>query len=201
VAGETVRRYQALWAELTREEIMLPGEQRYRISQRLQRINELGFDVEEVELVEAGTGSRLKMRTRIAEPGHHRQVLFARTGLVAGENQARRLLNDIASFRGYLEQAKGHPVPDVVAASTWLTEVYQPVVAAIPAGLRGRLAEAEIFYEVLEHRWVMSEAAGHDIGTTAAMNDYFTTVLPQVPDELTTAPPLPAGQRPEPEMS
>jgi hypothetical protein len=194
VADETVRRYRALWAELTREEILLPAGQRYRIAQRLRRINDLGFDVDEVELVEAGEGSRLRLRTRVAEPGHHRRLLFARTGLVVGENQARRLLNDIASYRGYLEQQnQGRPVPDVVAASRWLSEVYEPVVRAIPAGLRGRLPEAEIFHEVLEHRWLMSEAAGRDIGTTAAMDDYFATVLPGVPAELTVVPPV-AGQ-------
>lgn len=195
VAGETVTRYEALWCELTREEILLPAEQRYRIAERLRRINELGFDVDEVELVEAGEGSRLKLRTRVTEVGHHRRVLFARTGLDVGENQARRLLNDISSYRGHLERAEGHPVPDVVAASRWLTEVYEPVVAAIPAALAGRLPEAEVFHEVLEHRWLMSEAAGRDIGTTAAMNDYFATILPAVPAELTATPqqPGPAG--------
>jgi uncharacterized protein DUF4032/lipopolysaccharide kinase (Kdo/WaaP) family protein len=194
VADETVRRYQALWSELTREEILLPSEQRYRIEDRLRRINELGFEVDEVELVDAGEGSRLKLHTRVAEAGHHHRLLFARTGLDVGENQARRFLNDIASYRGYLEQSSDHPVPDVVAASRWLTEVYEPVVRAIPAKLSGRLDAAEIFHEVLEHRWLLSEAAGRDIGTTAAMNDYVATILPQVPEDLTTAPAHQPGQ-------
>ncbi len=78
----------------------------------------------------------------------------------------------------------------MVAANQWLMEVYEPVVRAIPAALRGRLEEAEIFHEVLEHRWLLSEAAGRDIGTTAAANDYFATILSQVPAELTVAPPV-----------
>lgn len=197
VAEDTIRRYGALWSELTREEILLPSEQRYRIAERLRRINELGFDVDEVELIEAGEGSRLRLRTRVAEPGHHRRILFARTGLDVQENQARRLLNDIAGYRGYLEQVSGRPVPDVVAGNKWLTEVYEPVVRAIPAGLRDRLDEAEIFHEVLEHRWLLSEAAGRDIGTTAAMEDYFATILPTVPDGLTTGDPL--RRRPSPD--
>ena len=191
VADETIRRYEALWGELNREEILHLTDQRYRIAERLRRINELGFDVDEVELVEAGEGSRLRLRTRVAEPGHHRRLLFARTGLDVQENQARRLLNDIAGYRGYLEQSSGRPVPDVVAGARWLAEVYEPVVRAIPAALRDRLDEAEIFHEVLEHRWLLSEAAGRDIGTTAAMDDYFVTILPRVPDELTTGHPAP----------
>lgn len=188
VADEMIRRYQALWSELTREEILLPSEQVYRISDRLKRINELGFDVDEVELIEAGEGSKLRLRTRVAEPGHHRRLLFAQTGLDVQENQARRLRGDIASFRGYLERTSGRPVPEVVAAGRWLTEVYEPVVRAIPPRLAGRLDEPEIFHEVLEHRWLLSEAQGRDVGTTAAMNDYFATILPSVPDELTSGP-------------
>jgi hypothetical protein len=51
-------------------------------------------------------------------------------------------------------------VSEVVAANRWLEEVYDPVIAAVPEDLSGRLPPAEIFHEVLEHRWYMSETAG-----------------------------------------
>jgi len=188
---ELARRYEALWAELTSEEVLRPEEQRYRIGERVRRLNELGFDVDEIELVEAGEGSRLRLTTRVAEPGHHRRLLFARTGLDVQEKQARRLLADIASFRGYLEQTTRRPVPEAVAANRWLEEIYQPVIAAIPAGLRGRLDDAEVFHEILEHRWFLSEAAGKDIGTTSAANDYLASVLPAVPGDLVAGAVLP----------
>ena len=122
-----------------------------------------------MELIDAGDGgNKLRLRTRVAEPGHHRRLLFTRTGLQAQENQARRLLNDIASYRSHLERTGGRPVPEAVAANRWLSEVYDPVVDAIPAHLRDRLDEVEIFHEILEHRWFLSERAGRDIGTTAA---------------------------------
>jgi hypothetical protein len=187
VAEELQRRYERLWDELTREEIIPPDEQRFRIAERLRRLNELGFDAEEVELIAAPEGSRLRVRTRVAESGHHSRKLFLRTGLDVSENQARRLLNDIASFRAYLEQKERRPVSEIVAANRWLAEVYDPVVAAIPEDLRGRLAPAEIFHEILEHRWYMSERAGRDVGTTAAARSYFERVLPQVPESLDTA--------------
>jgi hypothetical protein len=189
---ELERRYEALWAELTSEEVLLPDEQRYRIGERIRRLNELGFDVDEIELVDVGEGSRLRLTTRVAEPGHHRRLLFARTGLDVQENQARRLLADIASFRSYLEQTTRRPVPEAVAANRWLDEVYGSVIAAIPADLRGRLDDAEIFHEILEHRWFLSEAAGKDIGTTAAATDYLARVLPEVPGDLVTGTVRPA---------
>ena len=187
-AEEIERRYAALWSELTREEILRPDEQRYRISERLRRLNELGFDVDEVELVDVGDGYRLRITTRVAEPGHHRQLLFTRTGLVAQENQARRLLNDIAGYRAHLEQTEKQPVREAVAANRWLAEIYDPVIAAIPPQLRGRLDDAQIFHEILEHRWFLSETTGRDVGTVAAMQDYFARVLPSVPEDLTLGP-------------
>ena len=197
-AGSLVARYDALWSELTSEEVMQPHEQRYRIAERIRRLNDLGFDVDEVELIEdSGGGSRLRMTTRVAEPGHHRRDLFARTGLDVQENQARRLLADIASFRGWMEQVEGRRVPEVVAAARWLTEVYQPVVDGIPADLRSRLDPPEVFHEVLEHRWFLSEGAGRDVGTTAAARDYFSRVLPEVPDDLVTPAPVPASGGPD----
>jgi hypothetical protein len=186
VAEQIPLRYERLWREITREEVLQPEEQRYRIAERLRRLNELGFDVEELELVEGSDGNRLRVRTRIAEPGHHRALLMTRTGIDAEENQARRLLNDITSFRGWLEHSEGRRVPEAAAAARWLTDVYDPVVASVPEDLRGRLDEVEIFHEVLEHRWFLSEAAGRDVGTTAAAADYVASILPAVPPDLTS---------------
>ncbi|MGY1618042.1 DUF4032 domain-containing protein [Geodermatophilus sp. SYSU D00691] len=193
VADELVHRYNHLWSELTDEEVMRREEQRYRIAERIRRLNDLGFDVDQVEIIDDPSGgSRLRMTTRVAEPGRHRRELLALTGLDVWENQARRLLADIASFRGWLEQQQQRKVPLAVAAGRWLREIYLPVMAMVPDDLRTRLDEAEIFHEILEHRWFLSEAAGRDVGTTAAAQDYVRNVLPQVPDDLVTPPPVPA---------
>jgi hypothetical protein len=84
-----------------------------------------------------------------------------------------------------------------VAAIRWLAEVYEPVVESIPEHLRSRLDDAEIFHEILEHRWFLSEAAGRDVGTTAAAADYIANVLPDVPDDL-VMPALPLPPVPPP---
>jgi hypothetical protein len=206
-SDELRRRYEALWDELTREEVLRPDEQRFKIAERLRRLNELGFDADEVELVSVPEGTRLRVRTKVAESGQNSRQLFRQAGIVADENQARRLLNDIASFRGYLEQKEGVPISETTAAHRWLEEIYDPVVAQIPERLRGRLAPPEVFHEILEHRWYLSEQAGRDVGTTAAARSYLATVLPQVPEPLSLAAgsaddtgqlPLPAPDRPLP---
>ena len=47
------------------------------------------------------------------------------------------------------------------------------MVAATRESLRGRLSPPEIFHEILEHRWYMSEAAGFDVGTSCRRKSYF----------------------------
>jgi hypothetical protein len=188
IAAELPRRYQALWDELTREELLRPDEQRYRVAERVDRINELGFDVDEIELITTDDGVRLRVRTQVAETGRHRNQLFVLTGLQVTENQARRLLNDLRSYRGYLEQKEGRAVPETVAGHRWRAEQFDRVMALVPEELADRLEPAEVFHEILEHRWFLSEQAGKDVGTTAAAKSYITRILPQTPSTLTVLP-------------
>ena len=177
--------YESLWSELTRDEVIPPNE-RYRIDARLHRLNELGFDVDEFELQTVEGGYRLRLPTRVVEAGHHRRRLLSLTGLDVGENQARRLLNDLARFRAELESAEGRSLPDSVVGYRWRAEVFEPAVAAIPADLQAKRAPAELFHELLNHRWYRSEAAGHDVGMADAVATFSAQVLPEVPDERAT---------------
>ena len=158
-ASDVRRSYEQLWDELTRDEVFKLGEG-HKLEDRLRRLNALGFDVEEVELVSEGDDVRLVLQPKVVEPGHHRRRLLRLTGLDAQENQARRLLNDITRYRAWLERTGEKPVSDAAAAGRWLREVFEPTVAAVPPELRGRRAAAELFHELLEHRWFLSEQAG-----------------------------------------
>ncbi|MGH9063340.1 MAG: DUF4032 domain-containing protein [Acidimicrobiales bacterium] len=193
-ANEVVRRYSGLWAELTREEVLVGGDQ-HRIETRIRRLNQLGFDVGEVTLVSDGTGDRLRLTTQVVEPGHHRRMLFVHTGLDVLENQARRLLNDIATYRGALERREGRPVLPAVAANRWLAEVFEPAIGAVPPRLRHKLEPAELYHQIIDHRWFLSEAMGHDVGTANATRSFVETVLPWIPDERTILAASPAPPR------
>lgn len=174
--------YSALWDELTRIDVIRPDE-RYKIRARLQQLNDLGFDVEEVELLTVPDGYQLRLRTQVVEPGHHRRRLHTLTGLDVQENQARRLLYDLDDYRSALEERAGRRLPDSVAAYRWLAEVFEPTIDALPEQLRGRLEPAEVYHQILDHRWFLSEAAGRDIGMDEASRSYAATVLAFVPDE------------------
>jgi len=181
--AEDVReRYERLWAELTEEQVFAPGEGQ-KLEERLRRLNELGFDVEEVELVSGENQVRLRLHSKVVEPGHHRRRLLRLTGLDAQENQARVLLNDLTRYKTYLERTGDAPVSDAAAAGRWLSEIFEPTIASIPRELLGKRAAAEIFHEILEHRWFLSERAGRDVGLEKAKKSYIEQILRAAADE------------------
>jgi tRNA A-37 threonylcarbamoyl transferase component Bud32 len=179
---EVVARYTSLWDELTREETFKPDE-RYKIDERLHRLNDLGFDVEEIQLDAIPGGYRLRLDPHVVEPGHHRHRLLRLTGLDAQENQACRMLNDIARFREAEERKLKRTIPESVIASRWRQEVFEPTIAAVPEKLWAALPAAEVFHQVLEHRWFLSERAAKDVGIDEAVRDYVQSELPSRPPE------------------
>ena len=186
---EVVRRYQSLWSELTRVETFGPTE-RYKLDERLHGLNDLGFDVEEIQLEATPDGYRLQLDPHVVEPGHHRHRLLRLTGLDAQERQARRMLNDIARFREAEERRQNRKLSESVIASRWRQEVFEPTVNAVPEELQGRLPAAEVFHQVLEHRWFLSEREGKDVGIDEAVRSYVVSELPQhAPERIVLAEP------------
>lgn len=180
---ELLARYADLWTELTRTDEVRPDE-RHLIDERVRRLNDLGFDVEELHIEQAADGDRLRIRPTLVEEGHHQRELQRQTGLRVQENQARRLLNDIAGFRAWLERQEG-PVSDAAAAARWLAEVYEPIIERVPRALASRLEPAELFHELLEHRWYLSEAEGREVTNDEALASLLAGVLPARRDERT----------------
>jgi len=174
-----VSRYETLWAELTDAESFDFGE-RWRVDARIRRLNELGFDVGELAITTDFTGTSLHIQPKVVDAGHHTRRLIRLTGLDVEENQARRLLNDMDSF------AAAHDMQgedEEIIAHTWLSTVFEPVVRSVPPGLRGKLELAEMFHEVLQHRWYLSERAGNDVGLDVAVRSYVSDQLPLRRDE------------------
>ncbi|WP_208801940.1 DUF4032 domain-containing protein [Microbispora triticiradicis] len=178
-ADQLVERYHRLWDELTEDEIIEEVDW-HRVDQRVRRLNSLGFDVAEMMVRRKAGTSRLIVRPKVVDAGHHQRRLLRLTGLDVEENQARRLLNDLDAFR--VSNGLRHE-DEAIVAHRWLAEVFQAVVSAIPAAMRRKLEPAQLFHEVLDHRWYMSEAAGKDVGLDAAVRSYVDNVLVHKPDE------------------
>ncbi|MBY8873109.1 DUF4032 domain-containing protein [Micromonospora sp. PLK6-60] len=176
VCEEVVRRYEGLWHEITYEQ-QIEREARHDIEGRIRRLNELGFDVAEVALSTVDNG-RYLVRPKVVDAGYHTRRLLRLTGLDAEENQARKLLNDLDAYR-----VESDLTDEQQAAHRWLTEVFEPVVRAVPADLRRKLEPQELFAQIIEHKWLLSEQAGRDVGMAPAVQSYLSEVLVHRPDE------------------
>ncbi len=179
------QRYAALWEELTSEE-EFGSDEMWRIEQRIERLNDMGFDVDELDIITDFDGSSVRIQPKVVEAGHHARELQGLTGLHVEEAQARRLLNDIASYTAHfnLGREDRHLV-----ASRWLDQIYEPLIAMVPSEQTTKLEPAEFFHEVLAHRWYLAERAGHDVDIFGAAADYIENVLRHKPEEAITSAP------------
>ena len=174
-----VQRYESLWAELTTPESFEPGE-RWRVDARIRRLNDLGFDVDELSLSTDIGGTSVSVQPKVVDAGHHSRRLLRLTGLDVEENQARRLLNDLDTYRAETDRQADD---EELVAHAWVNECFEPVVRAVPPALRGKLEAAELYHEVMEHRWYSSERQGRDVGRREAAASYIEQVLVHKPDE------------------
>ncbi len=179
VGDRIVERYHDLWEILTGEESFAMGE-RWRVRSRIEQLNEQGFDVGELNMRTDETGEHLVIQPKVVDAGYYHRRLLRLTGLDVQERQGRRMLNDLEAYRA-TRGMRDRPIEQV--AHSWLAEVFEPTIQSVPIELRRKLQPAEIFHEVLEHRWYMSEAQQRDVSTEEAVQDYIAHVLPQHWDE------------------
>jgi hypothetical protein len=186
IADGIVTAYRNLWNELTVAE-SFPQAERWRINQRVERLNDLGFDIEELAISQTEGGTQVRIQPKVVDAGHHSRRLLRLTGLDAGENQARRLLNDLDAYRAVGDRKEQD---EEMVAHEWLTRVFEPVIRAIPKELRGKLEPAEVFHQLLEHRWYLSQQEKRNVPLAEALNSYIDDVLRHRRDEVTVVGPL-----------
>jgi hypothetical protein len=186
ISSGLLEKYRTLWTELTGSEEFDQSE-RWRINNRVERLNELGFDIEELAINTDTTGTTVRIQPKVVDAGHHQRRLLRLTGLDAQENQARRLLNDLDS---YIATYGDKTVDEEVAAHEWLSHVFEPVIRAIPKDLKGKLEPAEMFHQLLDHRWYISQNQKRDVPLAEAVSSYVDNVLRHRRDEATMIDPV-----------
>jgi hypothetical protein len=185
IADGIVAAYRSLWRELTASETF-PQSERWRIRERVERLNELGFDIEEMSIRTDDGGTQVRIQPKVVDAGHHSRRLLRLTGLDAGENQARRLLNDLDAYRAMRGKSEDD---EEMVAHEWLVSVFEPVVRSIPRELRGKLEPAEVFHQLLDHRWYLSQEQKRNVPLAEALTSYVDTVLRHRRDEMTVVGP------------
>ena len=65
--------------------------------------------------------------------------------------------------------------------------MFEPIIRAIPKDLKGKLEPAEMFHQLLDHRWYMSQNEKRDVPLSEALTSYIDTVLRSKKEEALTA--------------
>ncbi|MDC7121454.1 DUF4032 domain-containing protein [Cellulomonas fimi] len=179
IGNALAERYRELWRALTETESFGYGE-RWRVQARIDRLNDLGFDVGELDITTDVGGTTVQIQPKVVDAGHHSRRLMRLTGLDVQENQARRLLNDLDEYRAATDRQRED---EAFVAHDWLTEVFEPAVRAVPRDLRHKLEPAQVFHELLDHRWYLSQQHGRDVPMPEVVKSYVKNILPTRPDE------------------
>ena len=178
--GEDIAdRYRGLWAELT-DTPTIGSDERYRITERVQRLNELGFDVQGIDLEPSEGGQRVQMKVRVGGRTYHRVKLKELTGVDALENQARQILDDLYYF-----QAKAHTEEPTLKALTsvqWRIGEFEPMLRRLKE-LGSEIDPIQAYCDLLHFRYIKSVEAGQDIGTEAAFSQWLEAGRPGYPVE------------------
>lgn len=171
--------YLELWTELTAEESVDASEY-WRVSERIDRLNQLGFDVGELKVTKDDSRQVVRIRPAVVDPGHYRAELLSLTGLSVEEHQAQRLLGSIQAYQAV---ECGPHVGLTQAAHLWMTNEYEPTIAAVPVEMLDKLEPAQIFHEIVDHRWFLAQERGGAVTLPEATASYLESVLPARRDE------------------
>jgi uncharacterized protein DUF4032 len=181
--GEDIAaRYHAIWQEL-RAERRIRSDEQYRITESIDRLHELGFEVDEIKLVPHPDREHIHLKAKVADRNYHRNRLRELTGIEAGENQARQLLSDLHYFE--MKLGGEGPATRALAAVRWRVEAFEPMVAKLAKDIPPAEDPVQAYCDLLHHRYVLSARRGQDVGTEAAYLDWLAVGHPGYP--------LPAG--------
>jgi hypothetical protein len=170
--------YRNLWEEITREEVFNPNEL-FRVEERIRNINSLGFSVKDLELKKEKHGNILKLRIFVSDRNFHSNQLMEITGLHAEDRQAQQILNEINERKANMSQVDSPNITLKTVADYWLENVYKPVAVKLQSFIDSKSQLdlspdlIELYCQVLEHKWYLSERAQHDVGHQAAVDDFI----------------------------
>ena len=170
--GFIKRRYQRLWEEVTHEDVITHEEQ-YRIQERIRNLNTLGYSIGNISLIPNERGDQLRFRLMVTDRSFHRNQLFNLTAIQAEERQARTMMNEIQEVKAILSRTNNRSTPVSVAAHYWLENYYLPTITLLHDLIHHPAEGPELYCQVLENKWFLSENAQRDVGHRAAVEDYL----------------------------
>lgn len=169
-------RYDLLWGELN-EDLVISASERYRIRERIARLNELGFSVDDVDLAPVGEDDRVRMRVRVGGRTFHSQRLRELTGIEASENQSRHILSDLNYF--IAKSGSKSSTGKTVAVMSWITTSFEPLIDQISKVWEGDPIQG--FCDLLQFRLSVATGRGADVPNEEAFRLWSEAGFPGFP--------------------
>jgi hypothetical protein len=176
LGDDIAARYHGLWGELTHDIVVGPHE-RYRIRERIERLNDLGFHVEDVELTpnESG-GDAVKVRVAVGGRNYHSTRLRELTRIEASEGQARQILSDLRYYEARLGGVSA--TGKSVAAIRWRVDVFEPLLARITSVVGVDADPVQAYCDFLHHRYLLARAQERDVSNEEAFSSWLDQGTP-----------------------
>jgi len=175
--GEDISaRYHSLWTELTTSLIVTPGDH-YRIRQRIERLNSLGFAVEDIDLIPVDNGTNVKMRVKVGGRQYHSERLRQITGIDISENQARVILSDLTYHEAKFGRASS--TGKAVAAMRWRASVFEPLLLRITE-LHAGHDPYQAYCDYLAFRLEMATELDRDVTNDEAFAEWEARGFPHL---------------------
>ncbi|HEY3993610.1 MAG TPA: DUF4032 domain-containing protein [Ktedonobacteraceae bacterium] len=165
-----MRRYR--W--LRREHAKLAGPEEtpfstiYQAQQFLQSVNRWGFSLLNM------TGRTLQELTTV-RPGWHQRRIQELLHISIPRIYARRFYNMILGHQALASEKAGHDISIEEAAQQWYTQYHLPAILLLRQVLTSGQDPLKAYFQVMLHKWQMSEKAGYEIPLDEALVDWSMT--------------------------
>ncbi len=178
LGDDIAERYHKLWGELAAVETVRETE-RFKIRDKIERINRLGFDVEEVDLVpNLDDTAEFKISVKVGGRNYHTNRLKSLTGIEALENQARQILSDLHYYT--VRTGADSLTAKSVTAVRWRVSEFEPTLARI-SQLPGIVDPVQAYCDLLHHRYMLAAGLGRDTAIGEAFDDWVAAGQPGYP--------------------
>lgn len=184
-------RYEALWHELNTD-LVIRADERYRIRERISRLNDLGFSVDDVDMTPEGSSQRVRISVSVGGRMFHSQRLRELTGIDAAENQARQILSDVAYHEAkYGEMGEtGSLTGKAVATMHWRMVRFEPFTKRI-SQLRPDIDPVQGYCDFLNFRYTTAVNRGHDTKNEVIFEEWIDAGTPGFDPAVTSQEPQP----------
>lgn len=181
LGSDIERRYHGLWSELTTD-LVITKTDAYKIRERIARINDLGFSVNDIQVTPADGGNLVRMVTHVGGRTYNTDTLRQRTGIEASENQAKLVLSDLNYYLA--KEGDVSATGKNVGTFKWLTGRFEPLIELIRSRWQGE-DPVQGYCDYLNHRIAIATARGSDVDPFEAFESWESAGFPGFEPEET----------------